>query len=506
MTSASIVPNQNNQTLYAHWTSASATYTVTFDKNAPDATTPAPSFITVTNGQAYGTLSSITRPGFTFGGWWTTSAASGGSQVLASTTVNLSGNQTLVADWSPVLNPGDEWEWNLDVRIGSGGGSYHILRCDEAGWILEVETNLSGIYILGIIQEGDLDLQLPSHVWNQYYINTIHSGAFANSGITSVSIPVVEQIEDYAFENCWSLSSVTFNGAPPEYYIGNYSFVNTAYDIKINVYTQYTNDWQQYVSSGSFPENTAVSVFQRYDYAQFIPFNVLTSTPQTHPSVDGHDGVGGTGDDIIVPGGIVDGGSGYITVPGTSDGSDVKHLDGTNLEGGNAPGGSIIVNPDIVIRPGTGSDPVINGGGTIHVTPGNTIDVDGDGLPPWVVPEDGNYDPRTGIFTPTNPSHPPIVVPPTNFGNLVGALISTISVSTTLDVTLTWFSAATQYGVGSQSVLFGKVDLQDANWTPLSESGLSLSAITDTSVVIPVTLIRAPGENYRFFMRMVRQP
>ena len=130
--------------------------------------------------------------------------------------------------------------------------------------------------------------------------------------------------------------------------------------------------------------------------------------PPNERSVPGHDTTPGTGDDIIIPNGE-ETGSGYISVP---EGSNPHHADGTELEGGTAPGGSIIVSPDIIVRPGTGDDPIDNGDGTIHVTPGNTIDVDGDGLPPWVVPEDGTYDPETGIFTPDDDSHPSVLVPP----------------------------------------------------------------------------------------------
>ena len=77
------------------------TYTVTFDTRAP-AVTP-PSSITVTSGQTYGTLPSLSPPTVTgatveFNGWWTT--ATGGTEVTAATSVTITTNQTLYAGWT----------------------------------------------------------------------------------------------------------------------------------------------------------------------------------------------------------------------------------------------------------------------------------------------------------------------------------------------------------------------------------------------------------------------
>ena len=145
----------------------------------------------------------------------------------------------------------------------------------------------------------------------------------------------------------------------------------------------------------------------------YIPDNVIDDG-NGNLIVPGHDGQSGTGDDIVIPNGERNDDSGFVTVPDGYSGTGdlVTHADGSSLEGGDANGGSIIVSPDIIIRPGIGSDPINNGDGTIHVAPGNTIDIDGDGLPPWVVPKDGTYDPETGIFTPDDDSHPSVLVPP----------------------------------------------------------------------------------------------
>ena len=70
-------------------------YTVTF--NANGGTTPTASK-TVTYGNTYGTLPTPTRTGYIFNGWFTSS--SGGTQVTASTSVTLTANQTLYAQWT----------------------------------------------------------------------------------------------------------------------------------------------------------------------------------------------------------------------------------------------------------------------------------------------------------------------------------------------------------------------------------------------------------------------
>lgn len=72
-------------------------WTVTF--NANGGTTPTATKA-VTRGEAYGTLPTPTRTGYTFAGWYT--AASGGSQVTASSTYSRGSNQTLYAHWTAI--------------------------------------------------------------------------------------------------------------------------------------------------------------------------------------------------------------------------------------------------------------------------------------------------------------------------------------------------------------------------------------------------------------------
>ncbi len=96
VTSATIVAITVTQTLYAQWTAD--TYTVTFDANGGNA--PSPTSKSVTYGSAYGTLATTSRSGHSFNGWFT--AITGGTQVISTTPVAITADQTLYAQWTPL--------------------------------------------------------------------------------------------------------------------------------------------------------------------------------------------------------------------------------------------------------------------------------------------------------------------------------------------------------------------------------------------------------------------
>ena len=72
-------------------------WTVSFNGNGG---TPSASSKTVYNENSYGTLPTISKPGYKFNGWYT--AVSGGTKITETTVVNLSANQTLHAQWTPL--------------------------------------------------------------------------------------------------------------------------------------------------------------------------------------------------------------------------------------------------------------------------------------------------------------------------------------------------------------------------------------------------------------------
>jgi len=82
-----------DHTLYAQWTAA--TYTVSFNSNGGSSATDQ----TVTYAGAYGDLPVTTRTGYTFNGWYT--AASEGTKVEPTTSVTMTADHTLYAQWTP---------------------------------------------------------------------------------------------------------------------------------------------------------------------------------------------------------------------------------------------------------------------------------------------------------------------------------------------------------------------------------------------------------------------
>ena len=95
-TGGAYTPTSDIIALYAKWTLN--TFTVTFNKNGGN--TPSPASKSVTQGSTYGTLATCTRTGYTLKGLYT--ASSGGTKITSSTTVNLTGNQILYAQWTPI--------------------------------------------------------------------------------------------------------------------------------------------------------------------------------------------------------------------------------------------------------------------------------------------------------------------------------------------------------------------------------------------------------------------
>ncbi|MBR5515521.1 MAG: InlB B-repeat-containing protein [Clostridia bacterium] len=111
-------------TFEALWT-ANPTYTVTFDANGGNCSTA--SKIVYYN-EAYGTLPTATRSGYTFGGWFT--APGGGSKVTSTTICTTSGNHTLYAHWL-----GQEYTLTLNLNgdgaTNSGFNLSYTVRQDQ---------------------------------------------------------------------------------------------------------------------------------------------------------------------------------------------------------------------------------------------------------------------------------------------------------------------------------------------------------------------------------------
>jgi uncharacterized repeat protein (TIGR02543 family) len=99
-------------TLYAHWSAAS--YTVTLSVGAGSVS---PTSMTVTYGSAYSGLPTPTpAAGYVFDGWYT--ASSGGTQITASTAVTATANHTLYARYTE-----DTTEYTIAFNANGGAGA-----------------------------------------------------------------------------------------------------------------------------------------------------------------------------------------------------------------------------------------------------------------------------------------------------------------------------------------------------------------------------------------------
>jgi len=112
--SGSSYPVTKAITLYAKWTPI--TYTVTFDGNG--ATVGIPAAKEANSGDNI-TLPSMTRTGYTFGGWYLNSTGTG-TGYAANTSYNVTGNATLYAKWNSITYA------LATVIYPSGGGTVSL--------------------------------------------------------------------------------------------------------------------------------------------------------------------------------------------------------------------------------------------------------------------------------------------------------------------------------------------------------------------------------------------
>lgn len=103
-------------TLYAKWTAND--YEITFNEQSGSG--PDPATKTVTYDSSYGTLATTTRTGYTFEGWYTGTDGSG-SKITAASTVAVTADTTLYADWT--INA---YTVSFDSQDGSAVGDQSI--------------------------------------------------------------------------------------------------------------------------------------------------------------------------------------------------------------------------------------------------------------------------------------------------------------------------------------------------------------------------------------------
>ena len=123
------VSTSSDHTLYARWTANTYTVTLVYGNGTSNTTK------SVTYNSTYGTLPTPTRSGYTFNGWYTSS--SGGRKITSSSTVTITSNQTLYAQWivsyscpsgSTLIN--DSSKGYICTRSAESERYYYDCNCD----------------------------------------------------------------------------------------------------------------------------------------------------------------------------------------------------------------------------------------------------------------------------------------------------------------------------------------------------------------------------------------
>lgn len=121
ITASTKVELTNNQTLYAHWTVASKSYTITFDANGGSVSK---SSMTVTYGGKYGALPTPKRSGYTFNFWYYDDSSNGTCVTVTSeSTVKITKNTTLYASWTKTNTDTGTNNSTYKVTLSVNGGS-----------------------------------------------------------------------------------------------------------------------------------------------------------------------------------------------------------------------------------------------------------------------------------------------------------------------------------------------------------------------------------------------
>ena len=301
ITSNTTVDLSANQTLYAHWTYAPASYTVTFNANGG---TVSPTSKTVTNGEKYGDLPTPTRKDYRFEGWFT--AANGGNQITSNTTVDLSANQTLYAHWT--YAPAS-YTVTFDPNGGSVTPSTLTVEAGKAVGTLPTPTR-SGYTFNGWFTERDggtpVNENTPVNAnvtyyahWTQLKTYTVSYNANGGTGTPSPQT----KVEDVPL----TLSETTPTKTYVLQYNANGGSVTPASKTVSCTFTSW-NTYQNgggntYLPGGSYTKNEAVTL-----YAQFT--NPAAGTLAT-PTRSGYSFLGwfssATGGMRITEGSIVTG-------------------------------------------------------------------------------------------------------------------------------------------------------------------------------------------------------
>ncbi|MCI8497938.1 MAG: hypothetical protein HFG33_00855, partial [Bacilli bacterium] len=160
-----------NSTLRANYTPK--TYSVTFNANGGVTTTESK---TVTYDSTYGDLPTPTYSGYRFLGWFT--AATGGTEVVSSTQVSLTSNQTLFAHWERATV-------TVTLHANGNSGSVTGFFGDKTVKTKTIEIPIDGTY--GDLPTPNCEYSVPGVGGGSCWITGWFTEASGGTKITSTS-------------------------------------------------------------------------------------------------------------------------------------------------------------------------------------------------------------------------------------------------------------------------------------------------------------------------------
>ena len=253
VTSTTKITTPSAHTLYAQW--AANSYKVTLDGNG--VSNPSP--ITVTYDKTYAELPVLTRNGYAFKGWYT--AKTGGTQISTSTTVAITENAILYAQWTANLytlkfdaNGGTVNKSSTKVEYGKGYGTLPIPTRDYytfKGWYT-AKTGGTKVTSSTVMGEGNTTIyaQWEQNALSGWVVSTaVPSGAqIVNTKWTYTKTETTESTNSSM--SGWSLTGSYWNQ------IGtgsmNYATFPSGFDTANSIYTSFAKSaYEEYENASS---------------------------------------------------------------------------------------------------------------------------------------------------------------------------------------------------------------------------------------------------------------
>ena len=209
ITSTTNVSLTTNQTLYAQWTANK--YTITYNANGGILTTTSTG---VTYGSTYGTLPTPNRTGYIFNGWYT--ATTGGTKITSSSTVSVTDNQTLYAQWTA-----NKYTMTFDAKGGNVSPSSKSITYGSTYGTLPTPTRTGYTFVGWFTTEnGSLEVTQGNVVTVLYdqtvyarWRNNEYTVVFdANGGTTPTTNKIVTYGTAYGLLPIPTRTGYTFNG------------------------------------------------------------------------------------------------------------------------------------------------------------------------------------------------------------------------------------------------------------------------------------------------------